>query len=76
MGILEKYKEHNIDLILTDIHMPKKNGLEMVKNIRETNKEIPILILSAYNESRFFLDSIKYGVDGYIVKPMEMTQFN
>lgn len=72
---LEKFKNNSVDLILTDINMPKMNGLDMIKNIRELDKDIPILILSAYNESRFFLDSIRYGVDGYILKPMELTQF-
>jgi len=70
-----KYKEHTFDLILTDINMPKLNGLEMVQKIREIDKTIPILVLSAYNDPTFFIDSIKLGVEGYILKPIDITQF-
>ena len=71
---LEKFDE-SFDLIITDINMPKMNGLDMIKIIRENNKEIPILVLSAHNESGFFLDSIKLGVDGYLLKPIDIEQF-
>ncbi len=72
---LEKFDAHTIDLIITDINMPRLNGLAMTKRIRETNKNIPILVLSAYNESGFFIDSIKLGVDGYLLKPIDIEQF-
>ncbi len=73
---LEKFKEGNIDIIITDINMPKMNGLEMIKEIRKFNQDIPILVLSAYNESGFFMDSIKLGVEGYLLKPIDMEQFS
>ena len=72
---LEKLAQNDVDLIITDINMPKLNGLEMTKNIRDSNRDIPILILSAYNESGFFIESIKMGVDGYLLKPIEIDQF-
>ena len=71
----EKFQENDIDLIITDINMPKLNGLEMVKKIGHINKDISILVLSAYNESGFFIESIKLGVDGYLLKPIDMDQF-
>ncbi|MEA3383618.1 MAG: EAL domain-containing protein [Campylobacterota bacterium] len=71
----QKFKDNTIDLILTDINMPKLNGLEMIKKIREIDKSIPILVLSAYNETDFFMESIKLGVDGYLFKPIERQQF-
>lgn len=55
--------------------MPKLNGLEMIGKIREIDNKIPILVLSAYNESGFFMDSIKLGVEGYLLKPIDMDQF-
>ncbi len=72
---LEKFKKNSIDLIITDINMPKMNGLEMVEKIREIDGDVSILVLSAYNESKFFMDSIKLGVDGYLLKPIELEQF-
>jgi len=70
-----QFENHDIDIIITDINMPRLNGLEMTKKIRKKNKDIPILVLSAYNESNFFMDSIKLGVDGYLLKPIDITQF-
>jgi len=72
---LEKFKEHEIDLIITDINMPKLNGLDMIQEIRKIDDKILIFVLSAYNESGFFIDSIKLGVEGYLLKPIEMNQF-
>ncbi len=72
---LKKFKNNHIDLIITDINMPKLNGLDMIKSIRSIDNNIPIIILSAYNESEYFMDSIKIGVDGYLLKPIEMNQF-
>jgi len=72
---LEGFKNNEIDLIITDINMPRLNGLEMIQEIRKIDKEVSILILSAYNESSFFLNSIKLGVDGYLLKPIVINQF-
>jgi len=67
--------QDTIDIIITDINMPKLNGLEMIKKIRESNQNISILVLSAYNESGYFMDSIKLGVEGYLLKPIDIDQF-
>ena len=71
----EKFKENNIDLIITDINMPRLDGLGMIAKIRELDSKVSILVLSAYNESGFFMESIKLDVDGYLLKPVDMQQF-
>ncbi len=71
---LIKYNENKIDIILTDIEMPKLNGIKMIEEIRKMNQNIPILILSAYSNSEYFLDAIKLGIDGYIIKPISSEQ--
>ncbi|MEA3227863.1 MAG: response regulator [Campylobacterota bacterium] len=72
---IEKFKNNEIDLIITDINMPILNGLDMIQKIKEINDDVPTLILSAHNEASFFLDSIKIGVDGYLLKPIDINQF-
>jgi len=72
---VEKFLTNKIDIIITDINMPKLNGLEMIQKIKTYNDEIPILIISAHNDTKFFIDSIKMGVDGYILKPINVEQF-
>jgi len=72
---LEKFKTHEIDLVITDINMPHMSGLDMIEKIRLDNQEIPILLLSAYSEIEYFKRSISLGVDGYLFKPLELEQF-
>ena len=71
----EKFNHNRIDLVVTDITLPHINGLELISMIREQNATIPLLILSAHTESKYFLESIKYGVDGYLMKPFDLEQF-
>ncbi len=72
---LKQFNAKDYDLIITDIKMPKLDGIEMFRAIRETNKEIPVLFLSAHNESSFFVEAIKLGVNGYLLKPLNIEQF-
>jgi len=78
---LNEYNKHNnseelrkFDLIITDIEMPHKNGLEMISNIREQDIKIPIIVFSAYDKSNYFLEAIKIGINGYILKPYSLEQ--
>ena len=72
---LEKFKENNIDLIITDISMPNMNGFEMIEKLKELDSDISITVLSAYSEAEYFIRGIELGVDGYLLKPFDMEQF-
>jgi len=72
---LDKFNQYKFDLIITDINMPKLNGFEMIKIIRELDKEISILILSAYDDKNNLSQGIKLSVDGYLLKPIDNKQF-
>ncbi len=72
---LKIYHKEKIDLIITDINMPVMSGLEMVSKIREKDKDIPIIVLTAHSETDYLIQSIKLGVDGYILKPIDLNQF-
>jgi PAS domain S-box-containing protein len=69
---IEKFYEYTIDIVITDINMPRLNGLDMVESIRKFDKNIPILLLSAHNETEYFTRSINLSVDGYLLKPLKM----
>lgn len=56
------------DIILMDISMPGKNGLEIVKELKQTNPEIKTLVLSMHPEERFSVRAIKAGALGYVSK--------
>ncbi len=72
---LELFNTKHFDLIITDIMMPKMDGLELSKLVREKNREQHIVIISAYNQANYLQDAIKIGVDGFIIKPIETIQF-
>ena len=72
---LEKYKAKNYDLVLTDIAMPIMNGLDMIREIKKINENQKVVIITAYNDIEYLLESISLGVDGYIIKPIETKQF-
>ena len=67
----DSYLINKPDLIVTDIKMPIMNGLDMINKIREQDKEMRIIIMSAYSESRFFINAIESGVKGFLIKPVE-----
>jgi len=73
---LDIYKEHSakVDLILTDIEMPKMNGLKMSEEIKKREPSQYILILSAHGDSPHFTKAIDIGVDGFILKPIAMDK--
>lgn len=73
---LEKYRSNQFDIVLTDIKMPKMDGLEMTKAIRAINPKQEIVVLSAHTEADFFLSSIHLGVSAYILKPIDYEQMN
>lgn len=70
---LEIVKNKPIDIIVTDILMPKMNGIEMLKKLNEEcEKEIPAIITTAHTETEYLLDAISLKVDGYILKPINI----
>lgn len=65
------YQKYFPDIIITDIKMPKINGLEFIQMIRDTNNDIPIIVTSAYTDKDFLLKSIKLSLAEYLVKPIQ-----
>lgn len=69
---LDIYNEKSleIDVVVTDIRMPKMNGLELIKEIREKDEAQGIVVLSANSDSDTLIDIINLGVDNFILKPV------
>ncbi|PLY09092.1 MAG: hypothetical protein C0626_08760 [Arcobacter sp.] len=62
------------ELIITDLNMPKLNGIDMVKKVKLLDDDIPIILTTADNEKETFLESIELGVSAYIVKPINVAK--
>ena len=65
--IIEYKKPH---IIITDINMPKINGLEMIKKIREKGLDTNIIVLSAFTQTNYLLEAIELRLEKYLVKPI------
>ncbi len=66
----ELYKKHQPDIILTDINMPKLNGIELAKKIRKTDKNTKIIISTAFSDKDYLLEAIELSLEKYIIKPL------
>ena len=71
---LEIFKNSFFHIVFTDIEMPVMNGISMIEKIREIDKDISIIIFSAYDKSEYFLKTISAGIDGYILKPYDYKE--
>lgn len=71
---LEKFKKYKPDLVLTDITMPKMSGIQMSREIKAIDEKIPIIVISAHNDSSFLLEAIDIGINGYLLKPINIKK--
>lgn len=62
------------DVLLLDINMPKKNGIEVLQEIKKNNIQVKVLILTVHNEVEYLLKAVDIGVDGYILKDSESAE--
>lgn len=67
-GLLESIKKNQPDVVILDISLPGKNGLEIVKELKQTYPQIKSLMLSMHPEERFSVRAIKAGASGYVTK--------
>lgn len=65
--------EKEVDIIVTDILMPGMNGIEMLKKLKkEYNRDIPVIITTAFTETEYLIEAITLKVDGFIMKPINV----
>lgn len=72
--ILDYMKDHSADLILTDIRMPEKDGLEVAECIQKTHSEANVAIISGYADFAYASAAIRFGVKDYLTKPVRREE--
>ncbi len=77
---VSEIKKSNFDLIITDIRMPGKNGVQMIQEVRsllvaENRKKIPEIVITGYADEETSNEMEKLGVAEYIYKPFDIRQF-
>ncbi|WP_281951567.1 response regulator transcription factor [Nitrosophilus kaiyonis] len=66
---LSKFKESKFDIVITDIEMPKMDGLALASEIKKISKNTPVILLTAYSEKERLFKAIDVGITKYLVKP-------
>lgn len=71
---LEKLQTIKPDVLLLDINMPNKNGIEVLKEIKKNKINVKVLILTVHNEVEYLIKAVDIGVEGYILKDSESAE--
>lgn len=67
---LELVLQHNPDIVITDLEMPVMDGMQMIKEIRKTQKELPIVVITAHRDEAYKTEL----ADGYVYKPIDKNE--
>jgi DNA-binding response OmpR family regulator len=68
------FSEYDFNLCILDVMLPKKDGFTLARNIREKNKDVPILLLTAKSMTEDKLEGFQCGADDYITKPFDFEE--
>ncbi len=71
---LEKIKKLKPDVVLLDINMPRMNGLDLVQKLNKEHINVKIVLLSGFAQFEYAQEAIKYGVDAYLLKPIDENE--
>lgn len=73
---LKLYEKHQPHIIVTDIQMPKLNGLEFVKRIRENDKKTLVIVITAFSDKDYLFKAIELQLVKYLIKPVKEKEFD
>lgn len=62
------------DVLLLDINMPKMNGLEVLKSLKDAKSKVKVLILTVHNETEYLMKAVEIGINGYVLKDSESAE--
>lgn len=71
---LEAVKQTSFELVILDVMMPKMSGFDVCKRLRETNNQVPIILLTAKGEEMDRVLGLEFGADDYIAKPFSLRE--
>ncbi|MDO9105585.1 MAG: sigma-54 dependent transcriptional regulator [Methylovulum sp.] len=72
LAALDVLSCHEVDLVITDLRMPRLDGIGLLKQLREQQNDIPVIVVTAYGTVESAVDAMKYGASDYIVRPFEL----
>lgn len=72
---LEYLASHTVQLVILDVYMPKMNGIEVLRKIREKNLPLSVIMVTAANDSAAIEEAVRLGVVDYLIKPFSGARF-
>ncbi|HEY6239464.1 MAG TPA: response regulator transcription factor, partial [Burkholderiales bacterium] len=72
--VMQRVRELDFDVLLLDMSMPGKSGIELIKQVRAEKPKLRVLILSMHQEQQYAVRAIKAGASGYLTKDSASTQ--
>ena len=70
------FNEQRIDIIISDINLPDTNGIDFIKELRKIDKTIPVILLSAFTDTKYLLEATKLKLVDYLTKPVDFKTLN
>jgi len=67
-------KERDFDLVITDIRMPRMNGLDLLDSLKSQNQTRPVVLMTGYDLSKNEVEGLHYKADGYVLKPFNLDK--
>ena len=70
-GALERLRQQPIDLVIADVRLPGMSGIELLRQVQDLNRRIPVIILSRVDATETVIDAMRHGAFDYIVEPYD-----
>ena len=71
---LQLLREYSVQVVLTDIRMPEKNGIDLLEEVRNFNPDIPVIIMTGYASLVTAVEAVRHGAFDYLTKPLDVER--
>lgn len=74
LDALDLFNNSDFDVVITDINMPKLNGIELIRELKKAKSHVPIIVTTAYNNENQIKELYDAGMNEYLMKPIDLMQ--
>ena len=74
LSALDRLRNDGINLVIADLRMPGMDGLTLIREVKQINPQIPIIIITGYSTESSAIEAVNLGVSGYLTKPVGIPQ--
>ncbi len=71
---LELFKANSVDLIITDLRMPRMDGLQLLKAVKDSDRRLPVLFISGFGDAETVVTALKAGAENFLAKPLDLER--